>query len=68
MAGVGIERDVGDQPETGELLLDRAAGAADEVALIERFAAFLVLEAALGVREDGGDGRLCMRRRFAFVF
>ena len=47
MAGVRVERDVGHHAEFGELLLERAAGAADQVALVERLAAFLVLEAAL---------------------
>ena len=53
VAGVGIERDVGDEADPGELLLDRPAGLADEVALVERFAAVLVLEMRLGVGEEG---------------
>ena len=31
VARIGVERDVGDEPDLGEFLLDGAAGAADEV-------------------------------------
>ena len=38
VAGVGVERDVGDEAKLGKLALDRAAGAADEIVLVESFA------------------------------
>ena len=44
VAGVRVERDVGDEAELGKLALDRAAGAADEVAFVEGLAALRVLE------------------------
>ncbi len=53
VAGVGVERDVGDEAEPRELLLDRAAGAADEIALVVGLGAVLVLQMRLGVGEEG---------------
>ena len=53
VARVGIERNVGDEPEARELLLDRAAGLAHQIVLIERLAAEVVLQARLGVGEKG---------------
>ena len=52
VAGVGVEGDVGDEAELREFALDRAAGPADEIALVESLAAALVLEARLGVGEE----------------
>ena len=52
VAGVRVEGDVGDEAELREFALDRAAGAADEISLVESLAAALVLEARLGVGEE----------------
>ncbi len=52
VAGVGVERDVGDEAKLRELALNRAAGPADEIAFVEGFAAPRVLERRFGVREQ----------------
>ena len=52
VAGVRVERDVGDEAELRELPLDGAAGLADEIAVVEGLAAALVLEMRLGVRKE----------------
>ena len=52
MAGVRVERDVGDETELRKLLLDRAARPANEIALVERLAAVLVLQVGLGEGEE----------------
>ena len=39
VAGVGIERDVGDEAEVGHRRLDRARSAADEIVRVERLRA-----------------------------
>ena len=52
VAGVRVERDVGDEAKLRKLALDRAAGAADEIVLVEGLAAALVLEMRLGVGEE----------------
>src|ERR1700730_8574440 len=48
MAGIGIERDIGDEAEIWHLALDRAASAADEIVGIERLARLLIPLARLG--------------------
>ena len=53
VAGIGVERDVGDEADLRELLLDRAAGAANEIALVVGLSAVLVLQMRLGVGEEG---------------
>ena len=62
VAGVGVERDVGDEAEFGEFLLDRPAGAADEVALVVGLGPVLVLEMRLGVGEEGDRGDVELHR------
>ena len=52
VAGVGVERDVGDEAKLRKLALDRAAGAADKIALVQRFASLGVFERDLGVGEE----------------
>ena len=52
VAGIGVERDVGDEAEARELPLDRAAGFAHQIAFVEGLAAALVLEMRLGIREE----------------
>ena len=58
VAGVRVEGDVGDEAKLGKLALDRAAGAADEVAFVESFAPLRVLERNLGVGEEGNRRNL----------
>jgi hypothetical protein len=53
VAGVRVERDVGDEAELRELPLDGAAGLADEIAVVEGLAAALVLEMRLGIGKEG---------------
>ncbi len=50
------------RPIRRELLLDRPAGLADEIALVERLAAVLVLEMRLGVGKEGDRGDVELRR------
>src|SRR3984885_5530977 len=52
VAGVRVERDVGDEAKLGKLALDRTAGAADEVSFIEGLAPLRVLERNFGVGEE----------------
>ena len=52
VARIRVERDVGYKPKVRELALDRAAGAADEVAFVEGFASLRVLEHGLGIGEE----------------
>ena len=65
VAGVRVEGDVGDEAKLGKLALDRAAGAADEVAFVESFAPLRVLERNLGVGEEGNRRNLRLTARSA---
>ena len=53
VTGVGVEGDVGDEAKLRKLALDRAAGAADEVAFVEGFAPLRVLELRVGIGKEG---------------
>ena len=48
MAGVGIERDIGDEAKIWHFAFDRAASTADEIFGIERLAGLLIPQARLG--------------------
>ena len=48
VAGVGIKRDIGDKAEIWHFVLDRTAGAANEIVGIERLAGLLIPQARLG--------------------
>ena len=67
VAGVGVERHVSDEAEPGEFLLDRAAGAADQVVLVERLAALLVLQRRVGVGEKSDRRDVELNRPFGFA-
>ena len=56
VAGIGVERDVGDQAELRNRLLDRAAGAADEISGIERLGADGVAQRRVGIGKQS-EGR-----------
>ncbi len=48
VAGVGVERDICDQADVGNFLLDRAADAADQIFGIERLRAVEVAQVGIG--------------------
>ena len=52
VAGVGVERDVGDDADLRHGRLDRAAGRADEVLRVERLRPGLVAARRVGVGEE----------------
>ena len=62
VAGIGVERDVGDQAEPGKFSLDRATRLADEILFVEGLAAALVFQAGLGVREERDRGNFELHR------
>ena len=56
VARIGIERDIGDDAEIRRRRLDGAAGAAHDIALVERLGAFRIAGGGIGVGEQR-DGR-----------
>ena len=63
MVGVGIERDVADQAELGELALEQARGLAHQVVGVRRFRALRVLLPGRGRGEQGERRDAEPRRR-----
>ena len=57
VAGVGVERDIGDDADVRHGRLDRAHRAADQIVRVQRLRSGLVAQGAVGVGEqrDGGD-------------
>ena len=62
VAGIGIERHVGGEPELGELALDRAERAADEIVRVQRLAAALVAQLGIGIGEQRERGNFQLHR------
>ena len=56
VAGVGIERDVGEEADVRHCLLDGAQRAADEIVRVERFAAVGVAQRRIGVGKERKAG------------
>ena len=53
VAGIGIERDVADDPKLRHFALDGADRSANEIVRLDRLAARLVPKRGLGIRKQG---------------
>ena len=62
VARIRVERDVSDKAKLRKLALDRAAGAANEIALVEGFASLRVLEIRFGRGEERNRRDLKLNR------
>ena len=65
VAGVRVERDIGDHADLRDRGLDRANGAADQIGVVQRFRAIGVAQLRLGVGKKRPRPEFPVRRPFA---